>query len=168
MVHDLSHVGASPLPEPGSPSRKEEFKAAERLKALVYAEGSTTVAAPPTSGLVLVQNDRRTSQPRAVAHTRRWQYKPALADIVLNHQGHLLEGRGQMVQEFAARVAYANRLAVLVGQALASGVPRSLEVRSVSSKMVSCKLGELGYAASWSSLPQGIRSTRNLPDDSRP
>ena len=48
--------------------------------------------------------------------------------VVLSASGELLQSRGQSPDELAARVAYAARLAELIGRAIRSGAPRGLEL----------------------------------------
>jgi hypothetical protein len=52
-----------------------------------------------------------------------------LAEVVLSPSGELLQSRGNAPDELAARVAYAARLAELIGRAIRSGAPRGLELR---------------------------------------
>jgi hypothetical protein len=52
-----------------------------------------------------------------------------VADVVLSPSGELLQSRGNAPDELAARVAYAARLAELIGRAIRSGAPRGLELR---------------------------------------
>ena len=60
----------------------------------------------------------------------RIEREPAnLADVVLSPSGELLQSRGTAPDELAARVAYAARLAELIGRAIRSGAPRGLELR---------------------------------------
>lgn len=52
-----------------------------------------------------------------------------VAEVVLSPAGELVQGRGDAVDELAARVAYAARLAELIGRAIRSGAPHGLELR---------------------------------------
>lgn len=52
-----------------------------------------------------------------------------LAEVVLSPAGELVQSRGDGVDELAARVAYAARLAELIGRAIRSGAPQGLELR---------------------------------------
>jgi hypothetical protein len=53
----------------------------------------------------------------------------SLAEVTLSAAGEVLEGRGAVTEEFSSRVAYAARLAELIGRAIRSGTPRALELR---------------------------------------
>jgi hypothetical protein len=52
-----------------------------------------------------------------------------VADVVLSIAGEVISSRGAATEELSARVAYAARLADLIGRAIRSGTPRSLELR---------------------------------------
>jgi hypothetical protein len=58
----------------------------------------------------------------------------SVADVVLSIAGEVISGRGAATEEFSARVAYAARLADLIGRAIRSGTPRSLELRGKSTQ----------------------------------
>jgi Domain of unknown function (DUF4388) len=60
----------------------------------------------------------------------------SVADVLLSAAGEIIQGRGAATEEFAARVAYAARLADLIGRAIRSGTPRALELRGKSSQTV--------------------------------
>jgi hypothetical protein len=53
----------------------------------------------------------------------------AVAEVLISPSGDLVQGRGASPDEFAARVAYAARLADLIGRAIRSGTPRALELK---------------------------------------
>jgi hypothetical protein len=53
----------------------------------------------------------------------------SLAEVTLSAAGEVLEGHGAVTEEFSSRVAYAARLADLIGRAIRSGTPRALELR---------------------------------------
>jgi hypothetical protein len=53
----------------------------------------------------------------------------SVARVVLSGSGEVLDSRGAGPDDFAARVAYAARLAELIGRAIRSGAPRALELR---------------------------------------
>ena len=53
----------------------------------------------------------------------------SVAEVVLSPSGELVQSRGSAPDELAARVAYAARLAELIGRAIRSGAPRGLELR---------------------------------------
>jgi hypothetical protein len=56
----------------------------------------------------------------------------SVADVVLSAAGEIIQGRGAAPEEFSSRVAYAARLADLIGRAIRSGTPRALELRGKS------------------------------------
>lgn len=60
----------------------------------------------------------------------------SVADVVLSVAGEVISGRGAATEEFSARVAYAARLADLIGRAIRSGTPRSLELRGKTTQTV--------------------------------
>lgn len=53
----------------------------------------------------------------------------AIAEVLISPAGDLIQGRGTGPDEFSARVAYAARLADLIGRAIRSGTPRALELK---------------------------------------
>jgi hypothetical protein len=53
----------------------------------------------------------------------------SVTEVTLSPAGEISAGRGAGVEEFSARVAYAARLAELIGRAIRSGTPRALELR---------------------------------------
>jgi hypothetical protein len=53
----------------------------------------------------------------------------SVTEVTLSAAGEISVGRGLGVEEFSARVAYAARLAELIGRAIRSGTPRALELR---------------------------------------
>jgi predicted regulator of Ras-like GTPase activity (Roadblock/LC7/MglB family) len=59
-----------------------------------------------------------------------------VADLVLSAAGEVIQGRGAATEELAARVAYAARLADLIGRAIRSGTPRALELRGKSTQTI--------------------------------
>jgi uncharacterized protein DUF4388 len=52
-----------------------------------------------------------------------------VAEVAISPSGEVVSSRGQSPDEFSARVAYAARLADLIGRAIRSGTPRALELR---------------------------------------
>jgi uncharacterized protein DUF4388 len=52
-----------------------------------------------------------------------------VAEVLISPSGDLVQGRGIGPDEFSARVAYAARLADLIGRAIRSGTPRALELK---------------------------------------
>ncbi|MEO8181955.1 MAG: DUF4388 domain-containing protein [Deltaproteobacteria bacterium] len=80
----------------------------------------------------------------------------SVADVVLSAAGEVIQGRGAATEEFAARVAYAARLADLIGRAIRSGTPRALELRGKSTQTVVHWQADGNLAASLD-LPQPSR-----------
>lgn len=58
----------------------------------------------------------------------------SVAEVVLSASGEIVQGRGAAPEEFSARVAYAARLAELIGRAIRSGTPKALELRGKSTQ----------------------------------
>jgi hypothetical protein len=58
----------------------------------------------------------------------------SVAEVVLSASGEIIQGRGPAPEEFSARVAYAARLAELIGRAIRSGTPKALELRGKSTQ----------------------------------
>lgn len=58
----------------------------------------------------------------------------SVAEVLISASGEILQGRGAAPEEFSARVAYAARLADLIGRAIRSGTPRALELRGKSTQ----------------------------------
>jgi hypothetical protein len=54
--------------------------------------------------------------------------EPLVSHVQLSSEGQVLRGRGASLEAFAGRVAYAARLAELVGRSLRSGSPTTLEL----------------------------------------
>jgi hypothetical protein len=75
--------------------------------------------------------------PRSVGPPPLPRLEPtSVADVVLSAAGEVIQGRGAATEEFAARVAYAARLADLIGRAIRSGTPRALELRGKSTQTI--------------------------------
>jgi hypothetical protein len=53
----------------------------------------------------------------------------SISEVLISPTGELVQGKGIGPDEFSARVAYAARLADLIGRAIRSGTPRALELR---------------------------------------
>jgi hypothetical protein len=58
----------------------------------------------------------------------------SLAEVTISASGEIVQSRGSGAEEFSARVAYAARLADLIGRAIRSGTPRALELRGKSTQ----------------------------------
>lgn len=54
----------------------------------------------------------------------------SVAEVTISAAGEVLQSRGGATEEFSSRVAYAARLAELIGRAIRSGNPRGLELRA--------------------------------------
>jgi hypothetical protein len=58
----------------------------------------------------------------------------SIAEVAISATGEIVQSRGPGAEEFSARVAYAARLADLIGRAIRSGTPRALELRGKSTQ----------------------------------
>jgi predicted regulator of Ras-like GTPase activity (Roadblock/LC7/MglB family) len=58
------------------------------------------------------------------------------AEVLLNDRGEMLDGRGRDYDELASQVAYAARLAELVGQSLGAGESRAIEVHGKTNEVL--------------------------------
>ncbi len=74
----------------------------------------------------------------------------SITDAVLSAKGEVLQSRGPGPADFAARVAYAARLAELIGMAMSSGQPQAIRVGGHSTTMVVCRLPDGNLVASLS------------------
>jgi hypothetical protein len=79
-----------------------------------------------------------------------------VADVVLSAAGELVQSRGAATEELAARVAYAARLAELIGRAIRSGTPRAVELRGKSTQTLVRWQGDGNLSASLD-VPQPSR-----------
>jgi hypothetical protein len=79
-----------------------------------------------------------------------------VADLVLSAAGEMIQGRGAATEELAARVAYAARLAELIGRAIRSGTPRAVELRGKSTQTLVRWQGD-GNLSATLDLPQPSR-----------
>jgi hypothetical protein len=79
-----------------------------------------------------------------------------VADVVLSAAGEMVQGRGAATEELAARVAYAARLAELIGKAIRSGTPRAVELRGKTTQTLVRWQGDGNLSASLD-LPQPSR-----------
>jgi len=119
-------------------------------------EAAQSERRPPSTGAVSrpIEEDKPTephlappvaaeSHPRPTPPPRSSRLPPPLppridrdatsvAEVVLSAAGEILQGRGAAPEEFSSRVAYAARLADLIGRAIRSGTPRALELRGKS------------------------------------
>lgn len=58
----------------------------------------------------------------------------SITEVTISATGEIVQSRGPGAEEFSARVAYAARLADLIGRAIRSGTPRALELRGKSTQ----------------------------------
>jgi len=69
--------------------------------------------------------------------SRDWSREStAIAEVLISPAGDLVQGRGTEPDEFSARVAYAARLADLIGRAIRSGTPRALELKGKGTQTI--------------------------------
>lgn len=81
----------------------------------------------------------------------------SLTEVVLKPGGEIARGRGPGVEELSARVAYAARLAELIGRAIRSGTPRALELRGRTTQTLVRWQAEGTLAASMDVVQNGRR-----------
>lgn len=81
---------------------------------------------PPLPPRIERDSTRSIERPDAEVASRE---STAIAEVLISPAGDLVQGRGIGPDEFAARVAYAARLADLIGRAIRSGTPRVLELK---------------------------------------
>ena len=79
----------------------------------------------------------------------------SIADAVVSGTGEVLRSRGDGPPDFPARVAYAARLAHLVGSAIGSGRPRAIRVEGATTHMLVCPLPDDSIVASLSRADRG-------------
>jgi hypothetical protein len=120
-----SRAPAAPAPNAtASPSERPAADASlagtPRTPSLAGTPRTPSVAAPRSSSPPPLPRPEATS----------------VADVVLSAAGEVIQGRGAATEELAARVAYAARLADLIGRAIRSGTPRALELRGKSTQTV--------------------------------
>jgi Domain of unknown function (DUF4388) len=106
------------LPPAGPPSRPATAVAGSASRSATERSG----AEPPLAELPA-------AAPPAPLPGRAERQVGSVADVLLSAAGEIIQGRGLASEEFAARVAYAARLAELIGRAIRSGTPRALELR---------------------------------------
>ncbi|HEU4578998.1 MAG TPA: DUF4388 domain-containing protein [Polyangiaceae bacterium] len=133
----LPPVSAAPAAVSGAELDREaaagEGRAAQKTAAQTTA-AQTTVAQIMTAAEVPSEEPARASAlPRSVLPPplpRAERESPStVAEVVVSAAGELVQGRGAASEELAARVAYAARLAELIGRAIRSGTPRAVELR---------------------------------------
>lgn len=103
------------------------------LQALLLRLAQTTDEAAQSERLAGVQPQRRPDAPPPRSTRppppRAERAAAALTEVLISPSGEVLRGRGLEPDELAARVAYAARLADLIGRAIRSGTPRAVELR---------------------------------------
>jgi len=134
--HQASRVVRRPLDQ-DAPTQPHLPPTLARDGAPEASEGRAASAAPPASPRAsrpppLPARFEREAKPESNGDSRR--DSNSVADVVLSIAGEVISGRGAATEEFSARVAYAARLADLIGRAIRSGTPRSLELRGKSTQ----------------------------------
>lgn len=115
-------LGATPATPPaGPPGLPAALEAATRG---VHPPPTPPPLMPPPSAAGPPSQRPSRSEPTSVA------------DVLLSASGEVIQGRGAATEEFAARVAYATRLADLIGRAIRSGTPKGLELRGKSTQTI--------------------------------
>jgi hypothetical protein len=89
-----------------------------------YRRSSSAPPAPPRPSRMPPPLPPRIEREPAPHDTSR--ESTALAEVLISPSGDLVQSRGAGPDEFSARVAYAARLADLIGRAIRSGTPRLL------------------------------------------
>jgi hypothetical protein len=120
LARDSDEAAASERRPPPLPAPVEEDKPTEPHLPAPSAEGAarSSAAMPP----------RPNRMPPPLPP--RIERDPAtVAEVLINPAGDLVQARGIGPDELSARVAYAARLADLIGRAIRSGTPRVLELK---------------------------------------
>lgn len=106
----------------GAPRPIEEDKPTEphlpAPQAAMLAESSQRPSSPPRASRVPPPLPPRTAREGG-----------SITEVTISATGEIVQSRGVGAEEFSARVAYAARLADLIGRAIRSGTPRALELR---------------------------------------
>ncbi len=121
---------AAPLPTGVSPAGVSPGTAEPAGR----AHGSSPPVMPPVSAAGPPSQRPSLLSQRSAQASR--SEPTSVADVLLSAAGEVIHGRGAATEEFAARVAYATRLAELIGRAIRSGTPKGLELRGKSTQTV--------------------------------
>lgn len=90
---------------------------------------------PAPQAAMLAESAQRPSSPPRASRVppplppRTAREAGTIAEVTISANGEIVQSRGVGAEEFSARVAYAARLADLIGRAIRSGTPRALELR---------------------------------------
>jgi hypothetical protein len=122
LVSTFTPVSSTLLPPPGGASAAAA--SLEGLVRSVHPPHTPPPMMPPPSAAGPPSQRPSRSDPTSVA------------DVTLSAAGEVIQGRGAATEEFAARVAYATRLADLIGRAIRSGTPKGLELRGKSTQTI--------------------------------
>lgn len=120
LAHDTDEAAQSERRGPLSAAQpiEEDRPTEPHLPALNANGQSRSSAAPPRSSRLPPPLPPRIERESA-----------SVAEVLISPSGELVHGRGIGPDEFSARVAYAARLADLIGRAIRSGTPRALELK---------------------------------------
>jgi len=131
------------------PTAPAPAEAGPVLEATVSRVGSEPPATPRAPGVEAPPDvvTPRSVLPPPLPRSER-ETPSTLADVVLSAAGEMLQGRGAATEELAARVAYAARLAELIGRAIRSGTPRAVELRGKSTQTLVRWQGDGNLSAS--------------------
>lgn len=80
---------------------------------------------------------------------------PGVTSVLVSPRGVLLDGNGPDAEALASRVAYVTRLAELIGQAMGSGEPRSVKVRSAGTELLVRRHAD-GHVSGRLGSPDGV------------
>jgi hypothetical protein len=120
LARDSDEANEAERRPPALPRPIEEDKPTERHLPALSGEGQRRSSSSPPP--------RSSRLPPPLPP--RIERDPAnVAEVLISPSGELVHGRGIGPDEFSARVAYAARLADLIGRAIRSGTPRSLELK---------------------------------------
>jgi hypothetical protein len=125
LARDSDEAAQSERRPPSAPRPAEEDKPTEPHLPAPGVNGSarSSAAMPP----------RPSRMPPPLPP--RIEREPAkVAEVLISPSGDIVQARGLCPDEFSARVAYAARLADLIGRAIRSGTPRVLELKGKSTQ----------------------------------
>jgi hypothetical protein len=120
LARDIDEAAQSERRPPPLPRLVEEDKPTEPHLPAPSADGQRRASSSPPP---------RSSRLPPPLPPRIERDSANLAEILISPTGELVQGRGIGPDEFSARVAYAARLADLIGRAIRSGTPRALELK---------------------------------------
>lgn len=122
------------LPAPGVSALHGPLLNGQALGDDVHHRSSSAPPGPPRPSRLPPPLPPRIERESAA---RDWSREStAIAEVLISPAGDLVQGRGAGPDEFSARVAYAARLADLIGRAIRSGTPRALELKGKGTQTI--------------------------------